>query len=387
MISVNVINDSIVGSVGEAPFSVPFSKELYDSLLEKAKAANEAETMEEYSKLCEEFTGMTKVSEALITDKCENLVKSPKDGKYYLQSEGVVSSVPLPKELVERIHDSIDKGIDIAPIIKFWTRWLRNPILRKKTKTGEAEEFSKRLANFINLKYVHPEMRDNLIKEGYSQQVATERATMYQCKITQEGLLNGYKVSREILHKFDPATGEKVDRYQRTFNVDTGKIESEGLPSTVEDRLFEPAIMGKSGDAFYCEGANGYKDPQHFIRVGCVHRLEDWSKVDTNDRHSCVPGLHVGGLYYIKGYSGEIHNVFIDPMHIGAIPDDGSGAMRCLQYFVHSSLAGVNGSIYHSSKYAAKTDAEWAEMVKASVAEYNSTVEDLTVQKDELGAL
>jgi hypothetical protein len=49
-------------------------------------------------------------------------------------------------------------------------------------------------------------------------------------------------------------------------------------------------------------------------------------------------------------------------MHVGAVPCDVDGAIRCKQYFVHSSLAGVNGSIYHSSTYAEKTDAEWNEM-------------------------
>ena len=57
-------------------------------------------------------------------------------------------------------------------------------------------------------------------------------------------------------------------------------------------------------------------------------------------------------------------------MHIGAVPDVETGAIRCLQYFVHSSLAGVNGSIYHSSTYAAKTDAEWEEMRKEAVEAY-----------------
>ena len=100
-------------------------------------------------------------------------------------------------------------------------------------------------------------------------------------KITSEGLLNGYKVSREILHKYDTETGEKVDRYKRTFNPDTGEIEGDGLPEHVEDRLFEPAVMGSTGDAFYCEGVNGYGSPQHFIKVGCRHRLPDWSHVNT----------------------------------------------------------------------------------------------------------
>ena len=56
--------------------------------------------------------------------------------------------------------------------------------------------------------------------------------------------------------------------------------------------------------------------------------------VDTNDERSCVKGLHVGGLKYIAWYSGEIHNVFIDPMHVGAVPDSRDGAIRCSRLVV-----------------------------------------------------
>ena len=227
-------------------------------------------------------------------------------------------------------------------------------------------------------------------EHGLSEEVAERRATMYQMKITKEGLLNGYKVSTEILHKYEAdedGNVKEVPRYKRTFNVDTGEIESEGLPEHVEDRLFQPAIMGTSGDPFFCEGNNGYDKPNHFIKVGCTHRLPDWSYVNTNDRQSCVKGLHFGGLEYINCISGEIHNIFVDPMHIGAVPDDETGAARCLQYFVHSSLAGVNGSIYHSSTYAAKTDAEWAEMRKAIVEEYDSLAKEESKNLTELTQL
>jgi hypothetical protein len=186
-------------------------------------------------------------------------------------------------------------------------------------------------------------------------------------KVTKEGLLNGYKVSCEILHKFDSETGEQVDRYKRTFNVDTGEIENDGKPEIVEERLFEPAVMGARGDAFSCVGPNGFPGLGHFIKVGCVHALDSWDQVNCDDDSSFVPGLHIGGLKYINGYSGEIHNVFVDPMHVGAVPDDESGAIRCKQYFVHSSLAGVNGSIYHSSSYAELTDTEWKDMLKMAV--------------------
>jgi hypothetical protein len=151
--------------------------------------------------------------------------------------------------------------------------------------------------------------------------------------------------------------------------------------------LFEPAVQGTSGDAFYCEGPNGFDKPGHFIKVGCVHRLESWDQVDTRDNVSCVKGLHFGGLVYINNYSGEIHNVFVDPMHIGAIPDDNTGAIRCLQYFVHSSLVGVNGSIYHSSTYAAKTDAEWAKMRAEILEDFASGVANITEASEQIMSL
>ena len=75
-------------------------------------------------------------------------------------------------------------------------------------------------------------------EHGLSEELAEQRATMYQVKITKEGLVNAFKVSREIMHKYDSETGEEIDRYKRTFNVDTGEIEGEGLPDTVEERLF-----------------------------------------------------------------------------------------------------------------------------------------------------
>jgi hypothetical protein len=63
-------------------------------------------------------------------------------------------------------------------------------------------------------------------------------------------------------------------------------------------------------------------------------------------------------------------------MHVGAVPDDVDGAIRCKQYFVHSSLSGVNGSIYHSSTYAAKTDEEWKEMREELIEEWNEKAVD-----------
>jgi len=386
MITLNVIDDVISGSYGDKNFSVTYSKELYSEMTTLKNAADDAVSMAEYQDILQHF-GEIAVEDytKTIETECEHIHVNKATGQFFLKSNGVVSSYPMPQALVDRIFESIDKGLSFLPLVKMWTRWLRNPILRKK---GVDADFSERFFNFVNLKYVHPKLKEELMEEhGLSEEVADRRATMYQMKITSEGLLNGYKVSNEIMHKFDKETGEKVDRYKRTFNPDTGEIEGDGLPEHVEDRLFEPAVMGSSGDAFYCEGVNGYGSPQHFIKVGCRHRLPDWSHVDTNDNRSCVKGLHLGGLKYIACYSGEIHNIFVDPMHIGAVPDDNTGAIRCLEYFVHSSLAGVNGSIYHSSTYAAMTDEQWADMRIEAVTEYSECKESCDKNVAELNAI
>lgn len=380
MISINVIGDMISGSYGNTPFSRSFEKDIYEQMLELSEKANSAATVEEYNDILAEFALLT--TEDLTTRHHiahiagDLFMSKDPAGRYFVEYDnGDVIDTPLPESLVNRILDSFDANIDTTPLAKLWVRWLRNPILRKKNKEGKGEEFTKRFFEFIDMKYVHPALRMEFMEEhGLSEELATQRATMYQVKITKEGLVNAFKVSKEIMTKYDTETGEEVPRYQRTFNPDTGEIDSEGLPEHVEDRLFEPAVWS-SGDKFYCEGANGYSDPQYFIKVGCVHRLPSWDMVDTNDDRSCVKGLHVGGLKYIAWYTGEIHNVFIDPMHVGAVPDSNDGAIRCLQYFVHSSLAGVNGSMYHSSTYAALTDEQWEEMKDELIEESTSSLD------------
>ena len=386
MITLNVIDDVISGSYGDKNFSVNYTEDLYKSMMILKGMADDAVSMAEYKDILEQFAELAVQDYTqTVETECEYIHVNKATGQFFLKQNGVVSSYPMPQALVDRIFESIDKGLSFLPLVKMWTRWLRNPILRKK---GVDADFSERFFNFVNLKYVHPKLKEELMEEhGLSEEVAARRATMYQMKITSEGLLNGYKVSKEILHKYDTETGEKVDRYKRTFNPDTGEIEGDGLPEHVEDRLFEPAVMGSTGDAFYCEGVNGYGSPQHFIKVGCRHRLPDWSHVNTNDNHSCVKGLHIGGLKYIACYSGEIHNIFVDPMHIGAVPDDDTGAIRCLEYFVHSSLAGVNGSIYHSSTYAAMTDEQWTDMRQKAIAEYSECKESCDKNVAELNAI
>jgi hypothetical protein len=47
----------------------------------------------------------------------------------------------------------------------------------------------------------------------------------------------------------------------------------------------------------------------------------------------------------------------------------------------------VNGSIYHSSTYAAKTDAEWEEMRKEAVQDYSEVKEEIDGDIAEINSL
>jgi hypothetical protein len=117
--------------------------------------------------------------------------------------------------------------------------------------------------------------------------------------------------------------------------------------------------MGTGGDAFLCSvtGKLG-----HVIKVGGRHSIT-WDQINTDDEDSGVRGLHCGNLSYVKGFQSsgtETHNTLVCPSKVGAVPDDTLGALRCVEYFTLDCFSGVNGSIYHSSKYGEKLDSEWS---------------------------
>lgn len=395
MISINRIGDSITGHYGEESFGIPFSKEKWDTLTDLQDQSTKVEKVADLKKLYEQVKELTTVDyKESIETECPDVFVNQATGKFYLKVGKKVSSVEMPKALVDRLLTSLEKGIDVDPLIKLWSRWLRNPVLRKLNKAQQIKK-SSNMFKYINATWADDALVTKLVsEEGLNFDLAVERATVYQVKITQEGLLCTYKVSKEITTKFgldDDGNTITLPKYKKTIDEDTG-IVSYDEPEHVEDRLFQPAIQGTSGDPFYCEGTNGYPKPGHFIKVGCVHRLEDFSQVNTNDDQSCVKGLHVGGLQYINGYQTDntvTHNVFVDPMHVGAIPDinHGDGAIRCLQYFVHSSFGGVNGSIYHSSEYAAKTDSQWSELKRDIIKDFGEVTESIVNEINELDEL
>jgi hypothetical protein len=74
-------------------------------------------------------------------------------------------------------------------------------------------------------------------------------------------------------------------------------------------------------------------------------------------------------------------------MNIGAVPDDDTGAIRVLEYYTLDAFSGVNGSIYHSSTYAAQSDAKWEEDRKTILSDYGSIKEEHDEEAAEIANL
>jgi len=366
MITLNVTGDVITGSYDGKNFGVGYDEKLYKQMLKLQAQAEKATSVAAVKKVLEKFAPLTVEDfKSTIEGASEYLHFNQKTGETFIKFNKVVSNVPLPSQFVDRLNESIEKGIDVLPMVKFFIRTLRNPKLTP-TKLDN-------LCTYINQTYMDSGYAEELMKEhGISLEVAQARATRIQTPITNEGLLQTYKVSREKTRKFDKDTGEYIDRYKATFDEETG-LKTYDKPEFVEDLVFEPAVQGTSGDAFFCGNKEG-----HIIKVGETHKLADWSQVDCRDTVSCVKGLHVGNLDYIRGYQGQgtvTHNVFVDPMYIGAVPHDGTGVIRTKEYMVYDTFEHVTKSLYRSSTYAAQTDAEWKEMLKEAVKENKEFVD------------
>jgi hypothetical protein len=343
--------------------------------------------MDELRDIVARFEPMTKESyKTLVESKTPHLVVNTATNQFFLKIGQFVSKKPLPAAFATRIITAVEKGIEIEPLIKAWARFLR-PI---PGRPGYTTERARNFADYISAPYVNEEAARKLMaEEGMSVEVARKHATTTQVAITREGLLVCYKVSHELTTKYaldENGNKKTVDRFDKTIDPDTGMI-TYAEPEHVEDRVFQPAIMGTRGDAFFCDDLNGKRVEGHIIKVGCAHYLSDWSKVSSPGSK----GLHCGGLDYIKGYQQEgtvTHNIFVDPADIHTIVNNSDGAMTVKRYFVHSSFAGVNKNIYHSSRYASLNDEEYGNLLKDVIAVENDELRrELDTAAEEATAL
>jgi hypothetical protein len=359
-IKVNRIGNMISGSCNGVPYSVAYTDVKWQLMKELENKARNATTIAELKYLVDQFQVLTQENYGDFVETKSPYIKVNKDNnKFYLQYNGVISNKAMPNDLAKKIILAVEKNVDILPLVKMWVRFLHNP--------NYTDKKAEKLVWYISVKYTNEDrVRYLMDKNGLSEVVAYEFATTNQVAITQEGLLVGYKSSYEITDRFKDSNVKLLGQKQ-LIDPDTGLIVYDQTRYD-ENRIFEPAHQHSSGNAFYSGTYLG-----HIIRVGRVHYLPRWDQVNCNDDVRNKPGLHCGGLNYIKGYqnAGTItHNIFVDPMHIGAIVGVGQGldgAMRVKQYFVFSAFNGVNKSLYHSSTYAQWSEQEQSKMINDAV--------------------
>jgi hypothetical protein len=290
MVTLNRLEDRITGMVNGKPYSCTFSDEKYKALKELETKISACQTIEEVKPLITDFDNATKESyKEIVESLTPHLAVNKATNQFFLKLDTFVSKKPLPASFADRLIKSVEKGIEIEPLIKAWAFFLR-PIPGRPAYTAErAQAF----ADYISAPYVNCDQARKLMKEeGLSEEVANQHATTTQVSITKEGLIVCYKVSEEVTTKYaldDKGTKVIVDRYPKTIDEDTGLI-SYAEPEHMEDRVFKPAIMDEGGDAFYCDDLKGKAVLGHRIKVGCNHYLESWNQVSTPGSK----GLHCG---------------------------------------------------------------------------------------------
>jgi len=383
MLTINVILEinekRITGTLNGERFNVKFSEDTLGALKKAQSNLAEIEDVETYEQWAEEVKELlADTSEGdIITTACKDLQFDEKTGNYYVKSGNKVSKVPVPTRLVDIILESVEKDIDPTPVVKAWTRFLRNP----NFNVNKADYF----ARYITAEIVDEEEIDRLInEEGYTYEKAVTAAIYNDVTITQEGLIVAKKYARLLTQGWviDPETNQPIlkDLYDKKISVDkwSGEVTEEvDYPEYSEEFTFEPPIMGRSGDAFYC--GSDIKD--HIIKVGQVHKLESWDQVDTRDNYFGAPGLHVGGWRYVANYKSlnrQLLDCFVDPADIGAFVEGEDYAMRVKEYFVYGANIGRMKGIYHSSKYAAMKDAEWEDYKKEAIENADKALEKAT---------
>lgn len=388
MIIVNRNGDQITGSVNGEQFSVTYDEQKYNLMLNIQTRTESAQTMDQLHAAVAEFKVLTQENyKERVETASEYIVGNKHTNKFYLKYGDKVGNLPLPQVFVDKILKSVDKGIDITPLIKCVVRFLR-PVPGRPARTTQMLDLFTR---YIDADYVSEDNVAKLMAEhGLGHDVATQKATTKQVAITMEGLLVCYKVSTEIMVKHSLNENEEAvtrSRFGKTIDEDTGVV-TYNKAQFSEDRVFEPKIMGQRGDAFFCDKGDGSGKAGHVIKVGCSHFLDSWDKVGNPGQK----GLHCGGLNYIKGYQQDgtvTHNILVDPMDIYGIAGvngiGNDGAMTVRRYFVHSTFDSVNKNIYHSSTYAALTDKEYAgiveEVVKANEMAMKEKMELLEFDK------
>jgi len=378
ILTVNQINNTLSGAVGTEKYNIPYTKEAYDALVELESKFVDASTLEDAKTIIEQAKSIIEGAEFATnqTKFGDYIVRDDNSNKFFLKLGDVVSTKALPQALVDMLLEAIEKDMSVDPYVKCWTWFLKNP----RYSDRKAEYF----AHYLTTKFVDQEKVAEFIEQGYSQEEAIKLSTFNDISITKNGLVSTYKYAQIVGYKFDPLTGDKVARYETTFDPETGAPSTQ-LPESAEEYTLMPPIMGESGDAFFAGDTLG-----HRIKVGATHKLPTNALRNTKDGTFGGGGLHLGGLKYIEHYGGNnrlLLNCFVNPMHILGFTDGGDGAIRNDEYFVHSACFAPNTGFYNESNYLAQGKEQWESMLLEAIEAHETIKKKLDDKVSELKAL
>lgn len=284
-------------------------------------------------------------------------------GRLFLIHRNETNNIAVPKQLAEIIKNHVDKDIDYKYLVNYWRRTLMQDLERPyqydRTKI-------KNTLKYVLAPFFDQDLYDYYIEKGFTEKYAKENSITTEASITEEGYLSLYKVveARNYLYKHDENGNvvpyklfEKVEEKLDEISGQTIK-NVEIIEHFAEDEIFMPYII-KNGDHFYCDNILGY-----IYKVGKHIEHREWDKIDCNDSHSCVKGLHVGRRTYNQGWIAEkapMLEVFVCPSQIGAVVSD--DVMRVKSFFAHGLIGKVpNKGFYHTSQFGAINDEEWNEI-------------------------
>lgn len=402
MITFNIINKNIAGSVNGKPFNTPYSKELWDKLVDAQKEYAKASDAKSAKAVLESFEKLVQgqTHDEAIQEITPYIKYSPKKGTYHLHDpeEDKTSVIPLPEILIDKMKYAHDEELPVDPLVKFTIRTLRN---RNVINATDATEFIRLVCQYAFKTFTSPVLLEQYLEQGYTEQVAEELATVYQTPITMEGLLSTKKVATPLYdrqrYKFEydeDGNPRKVlrDGVNKELNEDTGEETIED-PQYAEDWVFQPAIMGTGGDAFFC-GSEDDAPKGHIMRVGQEMRLERWDQVDWSPHRTFVKGLHAGNQDYINHYESQGNvtlDCLIDPSKMVVPYDTSDGAIRCKEMMIVGikDRSIENKNLYHSSEYAKLQDERWDEYRKELLAKFDEDEKEflkkLEERKEKLG--
>jgi hypothetical protein len=391
MILVNRKNDRLTGSINSVPYSIPYDKDVEETLKVLSDRLKLCKDRETFNAVIEDAKKAIQIDFKAEVAAANGYLKYRKDGHYYLvvnkgEDNETVSDIPLPKALSDRIIQSYEEKSDFMPIILAWQRFLAKQLIleTKKPNGFDLKHNCELFANYITAMYVDKEKAELLMEsDGVSQEVANELATFNDIAITNFGILVTYKVVDEIeeiwsLEKDKDGNDIKVKKpiFTPSKKIDpiSGKVDvTKGKADFAENRVFTPAIH-KSGDKFFCG-----EDLSYMYKVGKMHVLPE-DAVRNYQNTFGGGGLYAGGLNYIEGYRSN-HNVtltcFIDPFDIISFQDDGR-AFRTDGMFINGILNDETElqGMYFDSDFAAASDEVIKKRMIEVVTKHTSNVKD-----------